>query len=118
MLLGVLQRLSLRADKMNTERIRQVLEIESQAQTIYEEALRQAEEIQSQSEQETQALIEQVRREARQEARQLIADSRSSEDCERILAEADEYARDVEIRAAAHFDEAVNYILNRVAGRE
>ena len=103
---------------MDAERIRQVLEIERQAQVIHEEALRQADEIRQQSEQETQALIEQARQDARQEARQLIADSRSPEECERILAEADDYARNVDAQAAAHFDDAVSYILNRVAGKE
>ncbi len=102
----------------NEKGIRQVLEIEKQAQALHEAALREAEQIQIHAEQEAQALIEQSRAEAIEEARQLTASAQAREECARILAQADEEVHRMETLAMSHFDRAVGYVLERVIGRE
>ena len=103
---------------MNEQRIQQVLEIEKQAQEIHQAALRDAEELQKQAEQEAQTLIEKTRAEAQDEARQLVSDRQADDECARILAESEEKSRELETLAAQHFDRAVDYVLNRLMGRE
>ena len=103
---------------MNEQRIRQVLEIEKQAQVIHEAAVRDAEQLQKQAEQEAQTLIEKARAEAQEEAQRLASDRQASDECARILAESEEKSHQLETLAAQHFDRAVDYVLNRLIGRE
>jgi cell division septum initiation protein DivIVA len=103
---------------LNEKRIQQVLEIERQAQAIREAALRAAEQLPIQAEQEAQALIEKARTDAEEEARQLVTNAQAQEECARILAQADEESRHLEALAMSHFDHAVGYVLDRLAGRE
>jgi vacuolar-type H+-ATPase subunit H len=102
----------------NKKRIQQVLEIEKQAETIHEAALREAEQLPIQAEQEAQALVEKVRAEAQQQAHELIASAQSQEACAQILAEAEEKVRGMETLARSHFDRAVDYVLDQVVGSE
>lgn len=102
----------------NKERIQQVLEIERQAEALHEAALREAEQLPIQAEQEAQALVEKAHADAQQQARELIANSQGQEECAQVLAEAEEKARSMEASAQSHFDRAVDYVLDRVAGRE
>jgi vacuolar-type H+-ATPase subunit H len=103
---------------LNEQRIRQVLEIENQAQAIHEAAVHDAEQVQKQAEQEAQALVEKSRAEAQEEARRLVADAQASEEGARILAQTEEKSRQMETLAAKHFDRAVGYVLDRLTGRE
>jgi vacuolar-type H+-ATPase subunit H len=103
---------------LNEQRIRQILEIERQAQAIHEAAARDAEQVQKQAEQEAQALVEKSRAEAEEEARRLVADARASEEGAHILAQSEEKSRQMEALAAKHFDRAIGYVLDRLIGRE
>jgi V/A-type H+-transporting ATPase subunit G/H len=103
---------------LNEQRIQQILGIEKQAQVIHEAAIRDAEQLQKQAEQEAQTLIEKARAEAQEEAQRLASDRQASDECERILAESEAKSRQLETRAAQHFDRAVDYVLNRLMGRE
>ncbi len=103
---------------MNENRIQQVLEIEKQAQEIHEAAIRDAQQLPISADQESQAIVEKVRANAQDEARQLIANAQAKEETERIMAEAEKKNRQVETLAMSNFDRAVNYILDRVIGRE
>lgn len=103
---------------MNENRIQQVLEIEKQAQEIHEVAIRDAQQLPISADQESQAVIEKARADAQQEARDLIASAQAKEETARILVEAEEKNRQVEALAMSNFDRAVNYILDRVIGRE
>jgi len=102
---------------MNEKLIEQVLQIEKQAQEIQEAAKREAEQLPIQAEKEAQALIEKARLEAEEEARRLIASAQSKEQSTRILGEAEEKGRQLEALAISNIDRAVNYVLERVAGR-
>ena len=103
---------------MNDERVQQVLQIEKQAQEIADSAIREAEQLLIQAEQEAEALIEKERTAAREEARQLIAKADAKDESARILAEAEEKAGRMNNLANGNQDRAINYVLNRVAGRE
>ncbi len=103
---------------MNENRIQQVLEIEKQAQEMHEIALRDAQQLPISADQESQVILEKARAEAQEEARLLIANAQAKEETTRILAEAEKKNGQVEALAMSNFDRAVNYILDRVIGRE
>lgn len=103
---------------MNEKHIRQVLEIERQAREIHEAAVREAQNQPLMAEQEAQALIAKARAEAQEEARRLLANAQSEEEVNKILAQAEESNREFEALAMTNFDRAVNYVLDRVIGRE
>ena len=103
---------------MNDDRIQQVLQIEKEAQELFDSATRDAEQILIQAEQDSETLIEKERTAAEEEARQIVAKADVEEERKRILAEADEKVNRTNSLAKGHSDRAVNYVLNRVAGRK
>ncbi len=103
---------------MNENRIRQVLDIEKRAQENYEAALNEAQRLPTQAEQEAQEIVNKARAEAQEEARQIVAKAKAEGEVDRIVAEAEAQNRQIEARALNHFDRAVNYILDRVTGKE
>ena len=103
---------------MNEQHIRQVLEIEKQAQAIHEAAVHDAEQLQKQTEQETQALIETAKAEAQDEAERLVQNAQAGDERSRILAESEEKFRRLEASAEKHFDCAVEFVLDRLLGKE
>ncbi len=103
---------------MNENRIRQVLDIEKRAQENYETALSEAQRLPAQAEQEAQEILNKARTDAQEEARQIVAGAKAEGEVDRILAEAEEKNRQLEARAMSNFDRAVNYILDRVVGKE
>lgn len=103
---------------MNENRIQQVLDIEKQAQEIHETALRNAQQLPISADQESQTILENARAEAQAEARLLITNAQGEVETTRILLEAEKKNSQVEALAMSNFDRAVNYILDRVIGRE
>ena len=102
---------------MNEDRIRQVIEIEKQAQEIQEKAKRDAQEIPVRAEQEGQALIAKAKADAHEEARKMIAGAQSSQAS--APGTAADAAKNSEFEASAkkNFDKAVAFVLERVIGR-
>ena len=103
---------------MNENRIKQVLEIEKKAQENYETALSEAQRLPSQAEQESQEMLNKSRAQAQEEGRQIVAAAKAEGEVDKILAGAEEKNRQLEALAMSNFDRAVNYILDRVTGRE
>ena len=103
---------------MNENRIKQVLEIEKKAQEMYNVAVSDAQQLPALAEQEAQATLEKARSEAQEEARQIVAKAKAEDEVASILAQAEEKNRQLETLATSNFDRAVNYILDRVTGRE
>ncbi len=103
---------------MNEKRIEQVLEIEKQALSIHEAAIKEAERIPVEAEKEAAALVEKKRAEAEEKARQIEANAEPKEECDRIMAKATEDARKTMELGMSNFDRAVTYVLNRVIGKE
>jgi len=103
---------------MNENRIQQVLDVEKQAQAIYDAAVNEADKMPRQAEIEAQALIERARSEAEEEARRMVDSSQVEEEINRILSQADERNRRMESLAKSNFDKAVAFVLTRIAGKE
>jgi hypothetical protein len=103
---------------MNENRIQQVLEIEKQAQEVYEKAVREAQQLPVEAEKEAQAILEREKAGAEQEARQLISQAQAEEETAKIIAEAEEKNRQLETVAMSNSDRAVNFIIARVSGTE
>jgi vacuolar-type H+-ATPase subunit H len=103
---------------LNEERVRQILDIESQAQAIYQEAVRKAQELPDRAEREARTLIEKARKDAQAQAQQLLDQAQAQDTCDSILHRAREEAEHMENLARSHFDRAVGYVLDRLAGKE
>jgi F0F1-type ATP synthase membrane subunit b/b' len=103
---------------VNENRIRQVLEIEKRAQENYEAALSEAQRLPTVAEQEAQQILNKARADAQEEARQIAAKATAEDEVARILAEAEEKNRQLETLAMGNLDRAVDYIVNRVIGKE
>ncbi len=103
---------------MNEKYIHQVLEIEKQAQSIYEEAVREAEHLPVRAQREAEALIEQAQALAQAEADHLVNQAEAKAKCEQILSNAQDTVKQMEALAMTHFDRAVTYVLNQLVGRE
>ena len=103
---------------MNEKRVQQILDIESEAQAIYQEAVHKAQDLPNQSEQEARAMIEKAREEAQAQARQLLHQAQAQEACDSILRQSQEEIGRMEGLARSHFDRAVGYVLDRLAGKE
>lgn len=102
---------------MNEKHIQQVIEIEKRAQEIHEAALKEAQQLPVVAEQEAQALIEKAQAEAQQEAREMLSRVKADQEGDRILSEMEEKNRQFEDAAMRNFDQAVDYVLERVVGR-
>ena len=102
---------------MNDKRIQEVIEIEKQADSIRENALKEAQQIPIEAEQEAQALIDKSRAEAEQEAHRLVAEARSEAESQRILSEAEDKIKRTDSLAKSNFDRAVTYVLSRIVGK-
>lgn len=103
---------------MNENRIQQVLEVERQAQEIHDKAVSEAQQLPMQAEQDAQAIVDKARADAQEEARKLVSKAQAADEVARILAQAEEKNRQVETLAKSNFERAVNYILDRVVGKE
>jgi len=103
---------------VNENRIRQVLDIEKRAQENYEAALNEAQKLPALAEQEAQEILTKARAEAQEEARQIVAKAKAEGDVENILHQAEEKNKQLEALAMSNFDRAVNFILDRVTGKE
>ncbi len=103
---------------MNEKLIQQVLEIEKQAQEIHDSAIKDAEQLPVKAGQEGEVLVEQARKAAQEEARRLVAEANAQEESARILADVNEKINLAKSLALTHFDRAVGYVLDRVAGRD
>lgn len=103
---------------MNEQRIKQVLEIEQQAQAVHEAALNEAKQLPNQAEQEAQMIIEKARADAEAQARDMLAKAQSQEESSRIASEAEEKIRRMDTLAHSNFNRAVADVLCRVVGKE
>ena len=103
---------------MNEERVRQILDIESEAQAIYQKAVHEAEDLPDQAEQESQVLIEKARQDAQLQAQKILDEAQDQDACDDIVRRAREEAEHMENLALGHFDRAVGYVIARLAGKE
>ena len=102
---------------MNEKRIEQVLDIEKQAQAIFDAATREAEQLPANAEQEEHAMIAQARENAEAEARKIIEAAKGEDRAKDIVATMAKTNSDAEAKAKANLDKAVAYVLERVIGK-
>lgn len=102
---------------MNEKNIRQVLEIEKQAQALQEKAKHDAHEIPVRAEQEAQALLARARAEAQDEARRIVAAVQAEDKSKDVMTEVNAKNAEFEALTKKNFDKAVAYVLDRVLGK-
>ena len=104
---------------MSHATIVRILSIEREASRIHDNAAAQAAQMIADFEREASTTRGQVLSEARSQAVQIKQEGQKASDAERdrALAQAEASAREMEERAAGNFAAAVEFILDRVAGR-
>ena len=105
---------------MSQETIARILAIEQEAAKVHDDAQRQAVRMIKEAESAAAALREQTLTQARQQAGQIVAAGQEAAEAERsrAVAQAEAEAQRMETLAADHFDQAVNFVLDRATGRE
>jgi hypothetical protein len=103
---------------LNEKHIQQILAFEQKASEIHEAAVKEAAQLPDLAEQEVQAIIVKARRQAEEEARQLLNNQETCEECARILERLSEKLNRTEKIAKMNHDRAVTYVLARVTGME
>jgi vacuolar-type H+-ATPase subunit H len=103
---------------MDEKRIQQVVEVEKQAQGIYEAALREAEKLPRQAELEAQAFIEKARKNAEEEVERMMATAQAEDEAKQILAQAEAKNLSLDQQVAKSSDRAVAFILSQLVGEE
>ncbi len=103
---------------MNEKRIKQVLDVEKNAEALYEAAVQEASQLPSKAEVKAQTLIEDSRAKAKDEAQKMVAKAEPEEENHQILDQANKKIQQMDSQAKANFSRAVTYVLNRVAGKE
>ena len=103
---------------MNEKRIQQVLDIEKQAQTVYDSAVNEAKQLPLQAEQEAQVILNQARADAEQQAKDMVAQAHSEAESKKIMDDVQEKITKSEALARQNFRRAVTEVLSRVVGKE
>jgi vacuolar-type H+-ATPase subunit H len=103
---------------LNEKKIQEVIEIEKQADAIFNQAVSEADRIPHQAEIEAKALIEKARSDAEKEAKEILANAEAKDECEKILAQAQENIQHGQTTAKQNFDRSVTFVISRVLGRD
>ena len=105
---------------MSQETIARILAIEREATKIHDDAQDQAARLIEEAEKAASVLREQTVAQARREAGQIVATGQEAAEAERsrAIAQAEAEAQRLETLATRHLDQAVDFVLDRVAGRE
>ena len=106
--------------RVSQKTVARILAIEQEAAKIHDGAQRQAAHLIEEAEEAASALREQILAQARQEAEQIVAAGREEAEAgrSRAVGQAEAEAQHMETVAARHFDQAVNFVLDQVVGRE
>ncbi|NSW52117.1 MAG: hypothetical protein HPY85_06405 [Anaerolineae bacterium] len=103
---------------MNEDQVKKILEIESEAQSLYEQALKRARQLPLTAMAEAKALVENAREQAMKEAADVVRVAR-----EEAASVSVHQSNALEIErkdslARLHFDQAVYYVLDQVLGKK
>ena len=104
---------------MTQDTVKAILIAEQQAEDLYAAAQRQADQIVADAEAKVAWVQQEMLEEATRQRQRLVETGKEAADRERarIHAEAHAEADQLEERARAHFDQAVDYVVRRVIGR-
>jgi vacuolar-type H+-ATPase subunit H len=105
---------------VSQETITQILAIEEQAVQIHDDARRQADHVTAEAKKTATTVREQTLDTIRRQAEQIIAEGQHTAEVtrSRIIAQAEAEAQHLENVAAQHLDQAINFVLDQIAGRE
>ncbi len=103
---------------MSQSLVKRIVTMEQKAKHLYTEAQEQAENMIKEAREAAVALQAQTLSEARRQAEQMIAEERAAAEAKykAIIQQAEAEAQQMEQTAALHFDHAIEYVLNQVAG--
>lgn len=99
---------------MNEERLRQILEIEAQAQTLYDQALSETNIIPAQAEAQVRELIETTKKQAEDDAAKLIDEICDPLSIQSVLKKNIQKMQQREAMANANMSKAVDYVLQSI----
>jgi vacuolar-type H+-ATPase subunit H len=102
---------------MNEKRIREVIEIEKQAEEMLAAAKHEAEQLPIHAEAEAGKVIEQARASAKEDAGKILEQARAGGEAAEILSKTKVRMGEAEKLADVNLEKAVNYVLERVTGR-
>jgi len=105
---------------MTQETISRILAIERQATRTFSEAQEQAEKTLEDAKMAASALYDESLRDIKERAQSIIQSERTAADAERlrIITAAESEASSMDKQASRHFEQAVEFVLNQVTGRE
>jgi hypothetical protein len=103
---------------LNEKHIQQILAVEQQASAIHDAAVKEAAQLPVLAEQEAQAKLAKAKQKAEEEARALLNNDETCEECNRILERSAEQLGRTERIAKMNHARAVTYVLARVTGME
>jgi vacuolar-type H+-ATPase subunit H len=101
---------------MVEKRIQQVLEIERQAQSLYDSAVRQSQQLPAAAKREARDHLEQTVAAAREKAQRMQAEATAETECASIAAQSEQAIQRMETSAKERSERAVDYVLDAVAG--
>ena len=103
---------------MSQSLVKRIVTMEQEAEHLYTEAQKQAETMIKEAREAAVALREQILTEARRQAEHTIAAGKTEAEAERevIIKQAEAEAQKMEQTATLHFDRAIEYVLDQVAG--
>jgi len=99
---------------VNEERLRQILEIEAQAQTLYDQALSETNIIPAQAEAQVRELIETTKKQAEDDAAKLIDEICDPLIIQSVLKKNIQKMQQREAMANANMSKAVDYVLQSI----
>jgi vacuolar-type H+-ATPase subunit H len=107
-------------NNLSQETIARILSIERDAADLHAGAERQAADLIAEAKDAVAAMQEHTLAQARREAENIVTRGREAAEAERarIIAQAETEAQRIEALAERHFDRAVRYVLDQVAGHE
>jgi vacuolar-type H+-ATPase subunit H len=107
-------------NNLSQETIVRILSIERDAAELHANAERQAADLVAEAKDAVAAMQEHTLAQARREAENIVTRGRKAAEAERarIIAQAETEAQHIEALAERHFDRAVRYVLDQIAGRE
>jgi vacuolar-type H+-ATPase subunit H len=103
---------------VNDKRIQDVIEIENQADEIYQKAVAESQRIPQEAEQEAKKLLSDAKAAAELQVQDLIKKAEAKQESDDILAKAEEAIHHNDALAKRNFDRAVSYVIARILGRE
>jgi vacuolar-type H+-ATPase subunit H len=103
---------------LNEKRIQEVIDLEKQADEIYEKAVKEAQQIPLQAENKAKEIIVKSREEAEKEAKEILASAEAKKECDKILSETEAEIERSQALSKRNLDRAVTYVISRVVGRE